>query len=793
MGATPVIRMRQAVLARLASALALLIGLDVIIGRSTGTALLLRAVPGADSMALLSALAFVLTAATLWLAANATSSLRDGSMPAWQVGGIAVALIGAIRLALYAFGWTPDVDSLGLHGSVASSLDGHTAHMSLATAADFLLLGTAMAVAHTRRAGVAMQTTAWLSGLLGWLGMSHYIFGGEALPAFAQMSLPTATLFMALSVGALSIRPEMGFIALTMSDGPGGRISRRVLPAIIVFPIVFGWLCLTAHRSGWLGIEAAIALFAFSNIVVFGGLIWRSAGALNRLDTERNAAQRALAAELQLLDFALQVHHMGAWDLDLLTGATHRTLTHARIFGYTPPLREWSYGMFLDHVVPGDRPEVERRFREAVEMQHDFHIECRIRRADGEIRDIVSSGSHVHNPEGLATRLRGVVQDVTERKHAEAQEQRMVALVASADDAILSKSLEGTILSWNPGAEQLLGYRAAEIVGQPGALLLPDGRKEEEIAILEQIRRGERVKHFETVRRRKDGSLVEVSLTVSPIRNGAGAIIGASKIMRDITERKRYENELRRGNTELAQTNRELDEFVYTASHDLRSPLTAVGSVVQWILEDDHALSALSHERLLLIQARLGRMHQLLTDVRDFARAGREAMAEGSLLGAATLVAEVADTLHVPAGFRVVSDPSLETVLVGRVPLQQVLHNLISNAIKHHDQASGTITVSAQTRGAWYRFSVIDDGPGIPDEYHEVVFEMFQTLRPRDAVEGSGMGLAFVRKIVGKMSGRCGIEPVRGRGAHFWFDWPVPAPHVIGPGAAVPAATDARG
>jgi PAS domain S-box-containing protein len=766
--------MRPAVLARLASALAWLVGLDVIIGRSTGAGLLLQAVPGAHSMALLTALAFVLAAATLWFAAQGTSAPRAAPVPAWQLGGIAVALIGATRLAAYAAGWTPAIDSLGLHGAVAASVAGHTAQMSLATAADFLLLGSAMALAHTRGADVAMQTTAWLSGLLGWLGMSHFIFGGAAVPAFAQMSLPTATLFIALSVGALSIRPERGFVALTMSDGPGGRIARRLIPATIVFPIAFGWLCLAAERRGGLGVEAAMALFAFSNVVVFGGLIWRSAGALNRLDAERTTAQRALAAELQLLDFALQVNHMGAWDLDLKTHAAHRTLTHARIFGHTPPLPEWSWQSFLDHVVPADRPDVERRFRAAVDAQHDFHIECRIRRADGEIRDIVASGSHFGHPDATAHHLRGVVQDVTEQKRAEEEQRRMAALVASADDAILSKSLEGTILSWNPGAQQLLGYSAAQIVGQPGALLLPDDRKEEEVAILEQIRRGQRVRHFETRRRRKDGSLVEVSLTMSPIHDGAGAIVGASKIMRDITERKRYELELRHSNTELAQTNRALDEFVYTASHDLRSPLTAVGSVVQWILEDDRTLSALSHERLLLIQARLGRMHRLLNDVRDFARAGREAPAEGPTLSVASLVAEIADTLHVPAGFRVTGDPSLDSVLVARVPLQQVLNNLIDNAIKHHDQAGGTITVSAQTRGAWYRFSVIDDGPGIPAEYHEAVFDMFRTLKPRDAVEGSGMGLALVRKIVVRMGGRCGIEAVRGRGAHFWFDWPVP-------------------
>jgi signal transduction histidine kinase len=246
--------------------------------------------------------------------------------------------------------------------------------------------------------------------------------------------------------------------------------------------------------------------------------------------------------------------------------------------------------------------------------------------------------------------------------------------------------------------------------------------------------------------------------------------------MRDITERKRHADQLQRSNSELMQANRELDEFVYTASHDLRSPLTGVGSVVHWILEDDATLSAETRARLSLIEGRLGRMHQLLTDVREYARAGRDAPAAGPELSAAALVTEVAETLHVPVGFRVTGDPSLQPIRVTRMPLQQVLHNLIGNAIKHHDQASGTITITAERRGPWNRIWVSDDGPGIPDEYHEIVFEMFRTLRPRDAVEGSGMGLALVRKIVGRMGGDCGIARSAGRGTRFWFDWPAERP-----------------
>jgi PAS domain S-box-containing protein len=362
--------------------------------------------------------------------------------------------------------------------------------------------------------------------------------------------------------------------------------------------------------------------------------------------------------------------------------------------------------------------------------------------------------------------------DITARVRAEEVEQQMAALVESADDAILTKSLDGIIRSWNPGAERLLGYRAEEMIGQPVSRLIPDDRQHEESMILAKMTSGQRVANFETVRRRSDGSTVHVSLTISPIRDRTGHVVGASKIMRDITRQKRVEDDLRSSNNELERINAELDEFVYTASHDLRAPLTGVKSVVQWILDDDPSLTAESRERLKLIQGRIERMKRLLNDIREYARTGRYDESSGPRLSAAALVTDVAATSHVPAGFSVVCDPSLEAIEIDRVPLEQVLHNLISNAIKHHDACRGRISVSARNDGSMLRFCVSDDGPGIPEEYREAVFEMFKTLKPRDEVEGSGMGLALVRKIVGRMGGKCGIEPAEGRGLQVWFEWP---------------------
>ena len=362
--------------------------------------------------------------------------------------------------------------------------------------------------------------------------------------------------------------------------------------------------------------------------------------------------------------------------------------------------------------------------------------------------------------------------DLRERRRAQAGQLRMAAVVESAEDAIITRSLDGIIQSWNPGAQRLLGYQAEEIVGRPIMVLIPRERSEDEALIISQIYQGKRVAQYETLRRRKDGSLVDVSLTVSPILDFSGRVIGAAKIMQDISRRKQAEQALKLSNEQLREANQALDDFVYTASHDLRAPLVGVHRLAQWILEDDASLAPKSRERLTTIQGRAARMSRLLDDIRDYARAGQNPQSTGPAMPAATVLQDVVATLDIPAGFEVRADASLDAALVSRVPLPQVLHNLVSNAIKHHDRATGAISVSVDEAGRLLRFRVSDDGPGIPVEYREAVFEMFRTLRPRDEVEGSGMGLAFVRKLVGRMGGACGIEGSGERGTTVWFDWP---------------------
>ncbi len=223
---------------------------------------------------------------------------------------------------------------------------------------------------------------------------------------------------------------------------------------------------------------------------------------------------------------------------------------------------------------------------------------------------------------------------------------------------------------------------------------------------------------------------------------------------------------------ELQRSNRELDHFAYVASHDLKAPLRAIEHLSQWIETDvGDLLPPASREHLAKLRGRVHRMERLLDDLLAFSRVGRVQHAP-ERVATDDLVRSIFDLLAPPPGFRLVADTSLPVLTTQRVPLETVLRNLIGNAIKHHDRPDGCVQVSAQEMGGWVEFSVADDGPGIAPGFHARIFELFQTLKPRDQVEGSGMGLAIVKKTVESIGGAASVDSAAGAGAVFRFTWP---------------------
>jgi signal transduction histidine kinase len=248
----------------------------------------------------------------------------------------------------------------------------------------------------------------------------------------------------------------------------------------------------------------------------------------------------------------------------------------------------------------------------------------------------------------------------------------------------------------------------------------------------------------------------------------AGDDIGV--VFEDITERRRMEREVRQHVTELERSNRELDDFAYAASHDLKSPLQDVRNLSSWLQEDlGAALPEESARHLRTMVDRVSRMDRLLDDLLAYSRAGRvPAPVEQFTLS--EVVDEVLKLSPLPERFALTMRGEPGRLRSPRAPLAQVFRNLIGNAVKHHDGASGNIVVEARDRAELVEVAVSDDGPGIPRHFHERVFRIFQTLRPRDEVEGSGIGLAIVKKVVEGHGGSVWVES-EGRGTAVHFTW----------------------
>ncbi|MCX6046611.1 MAG: ATP-binding protein, partial [Chloroflexi bacterium] len=252
----------------------------------------------------------------------------------------------------------------------------------------------------------------------------------------------------------------------------------------------------------------------------------------------------------------------------------------------------------------------------------------------------------------------------------------------------------------------------------------------------------------------------------------------------DITIRKQAEGALQELNTaleqrvwerttELERSNRELDQFAYVASHDLKAPLRAINYLAEWIRTDAaEILPPASQTHLVTLQGRIKRMEALLNDLLAYSRAGRQRH-ELEQVDTADLIKNVVDLLSPPPGFTITVESNLPTMPLERVPLETVFRNLIGNAIKHHnDPDTGSVCIAAQEQAQLIEFSVSDNGPGIDPAFHERIFQIFQTLKARDEVEGSGMGLAVVKKTVEHRGGTIRVESSAGQGATFRFTWP---------------------
>ena len=446
------------------------------------------------------------------------------------------------------------------------------------------------------------------------------------------------------------------------------------------------------------------------------------------------------------------------------------------VFGYD---RDELIGQPVEMLIPGSlrgRHVVHRGAYLASpqirEMAAD--LEPRARRKDGTLFPVSVSLATVDEKEGQL--VIAAVRDVTELTAAVAAARRLAAIVEHADDAIFDTSVSGLVASWNMGAERLFGYDEEEVIGKSAAMLAAAGLEDEERRLIGEAVSTGRVTRAETVRTRKDGSQVDVSLTVSPVHDRRGKVTALATIARDITERKVADAALAERTRELEISNRDLLQFASVASHDLQEPLRKVASFCQLLARRYQGqLDEEADEYIGFVVDGATRMQQLINDLLTLARVGRsgDQMIDvdcGKVMR--QVLGDMAMVLDEAEAALVVAD-DLPVVCAHQGLVAQLFVNLVGNAVKFRGPRAPRVEVSASRQEGEWRFAVADNGIGIEAQYADRVFDVFERLHTRSEYPGTGIGLALCRKIVELHRGRIWFESEPGAGTTFY--WTMPA------------------
>ena len=453
--------------------------------------------------------------------------------------------------------------------------------------------------------------------------------------------------------------------------------------------------------------------------------------------------------------------------------------------------RGWGW---LQAIHPDDQSLTAAAWREALANRNLYAVEHRVRRYDGEYRYMGVRAVPVLEPDGRIREWMGVHTDITQRKQvqeardralaeAEAVQAELQRVFIQAPAAIqTSRGLNHVIETVNPLYSRLVGNR--ELVGKTVREAFPDLVDQGFLKLLDEVYTTGKPyvgKEMRAVFDRNADGVQEESFwnfVYQPLLDVDGNVYGLMTHAVEVTEQVQARQEIEKKAAELARltqalerSNQELDQFAYIASHDLKAPLRAIANLSEWIEEDlAEQLSGDSREHMNLMRKRVHRMEALIDGILQYSRAGRVHHVE--TVNVSTLLSEIIELLAPSPNVLIVVEPEMPTLKTERVLLEQIFINLISNALKYANSANTRIQVSVQDVGKFYQFAIADNGPGIAPKYQEKFWGIFQRLEARDKVEGTGVGLSIVKKIVESRGGQVWVASDVGAGATFYFTWP---------------------
>jgi PAS domain S-box-containing protein len=443
-----------------------------------------------------------------------------------------------------------------------------------------------------------------------------------------------------------------------------------------------------------------------------------------------------------------------------------------KIFGYTA---EEAIGKNITIIVPDELREVEAGIIARVKMGESInHYQTIRRKKDGSRITIALSVSPIKDQNGNVIGISKIARDISDKNSIEEKQARLAAIIDSSDDAIVSKDLNGIITSWNRGAEKIFGYTEKEAIGKHISFIIPPRLIDEETHIIGQIRKGEKVSHFETIRLTKDGSEINISLTVSPIKDSNGRIIGASKIARDITEKVELDKQRRLLTKRLQELNHYKDEFMAMASHELKTPLTVIKANLQVLEQKMKGDNRLDFVNKTLKQ--VNKLSELISDLLDVSK-----IQSGKLelnmtrFNLVPFLSEIIENIQQTSpDHHIHFEAPVEniTITADADRMEQVIINILTNAIKYSPNAP-QISVSVSLKGTSALVEVKDGGIGISGDNIDRVFTRFFRVRGlASTFSGSGIGLYISSEIIKRHGGEIWVESEEGKGSTFYFTIP---------------------
>jgi PAS domain S-box-containing protein len=530
------------------------------------------------------------------------------------------------------------------------------------------------------------------------------------------------------------------------------------------------------------GTLAAVVFVVFAGVFIFEALRAFRASTLYAESSARAAREHgeelALQAEAARLGREQFVGLLESAADAILTVDAQGRIAYANrqtaeCFGY--PVSEL-VGMEIEELVPEANRDAHRKYRAKFISEPRVRpmtsgLDLYARRKDGTKFPVEVSLSPVTGHSGL--QVMATIRDATQAKRAQEYLAQISALVEASRYAIISYKPDGTVLTWNESARILYGWSPEEMIGRDVSALIPaDGMADHRDRVA-RVAAGEGAQEYETTRRHKDGSLVQVTVSKVPILDAHGKVAAISTISYDLTERVRVERELRERTRELARSNAELEQFAYAASHDLQEPLRMVASYLQLIAQRYRGrLDADADDFINYAVDGARRMKQLINDLLNFSRAGRGGNPHPVELAGSFNRALAVLALAIEENHAVVTADALPRVIGEESGLAEVFQNLISNAIKFRSAAAPRIHIGAVHEDGYWIISVADNGIGIDPAYNDRIFAMFQRLHGREEYSGTGIGLAICKRIVERMGGRIWVESQPGCGATFRFALP---------------------